>query len=389
MFRRSRNQGTANRLRIEARPNELSWTSGDADDPAGRGPDPILESDSYEDEAEDELEDDDPQAAARRAAELQAELERQAEEFGLTGSNAAEMYGPNGEAVVSLLDSLPTIDYATAEAIADAYEAIPEAERKVAQTVVRRRHRGGELGAELRTAEAAVYDWHASLLLTDEDEALYGVVADAATDAVDALVLVDELADVDFATLYGAWSEVMEAAEEEDESEPPEGSAETAAGAGTSATGDAGSAAEDVGEFGPNTALVVEFLARLGALEPAQIAEVVAAWRERPREELKIAHRAVQALADEDATWREQLRLAQEEIFAWMEGRTTEHQERAYVSREDTRIRETAGPAVADAVAALVMADMLEPEDAAALYAPWAEAVGEPALPEYEDDDSD
>jgi hypothetical protein len=35
------------------------------------------------------------------------------------------------------------------------------------------------------------------------------------------------------------------------------------------------------------------------------------------------------------------------------------------------------------------MADMLEPEDAAALYAPWAEAVGEPALPEYEDDDSD
>jgi len=64
MFRRSRNQGTANRLRIEARPNELSWTSGDADDPAGRGPDPILESDSYEDEAEDELEDDDPQAAA-------------------------------------------------------------------------------------------------------------------------------------------------------------------------------------------------------------------------------------------------------------------------------------------------------------------------------------
>ncbi len=144
-----------------------------------------------------------------------------------------------------------------------------------------------------------------------------------------------------------------------------------------------------MGEFGPNTALVVEFLARLGALEPAQIAEVVAAWRERPREELKIAHRAVQALADEDATWREQLRLAQEEIFAWMEGRTTEHQERAYVSREDTRIRETAGPAVADAVAALVMADMLEPEDAAALYAPWAEAVGEPALPEYEDDDSD
>jgi len=85
------------------------------------------------------------------------------------------MYGPNGEAVVSLLDSLPTIDYATAEAITDAYEGDPGSGTQGGPDVVRRRHRGGELGAELRTAEAAVYDWHASLLLTDEDEALYGV----------------------------------------------------------------------------------------------------------------------------------------------------------------------------------------------------------------------
>ncbi len=393
MFRRTRNQGTANRLRIEARPNELSWTSGDADDPAGRDLDPILESDPYEDEFEDEPEADDPEAAARRAAELQAELERQAEEFGLTGSNVVDMYGPNGEAVVALLDSLPTIDYETAEAIADAYEAIPPAELKVAQTVVRRRHRGGKLDAELRAAEAAVSDWHASLLLTDEDEALYGVVADAATDAVDALVLEDELADVDFDTLYGAWSEVMDAEEEDEETAPAKGTAKGTVGASADAGApgqvDAEGGAEDVGEFGPNTALVVEFLARLGALETARVAEVVAEWRERPREELKIAHRAVQALADEDATWREQLRLAQEEVFAWMEGRTTEHQEGAYVAREDARIRQTAGPAVADAVAALVMADMLEPEDAAALYAAWAETVGEPALPEYEEDETD
>jgi hypothetical protein len=33
------------------------------------------------------------------------------------------------------------------------------------------------------------------------------------------------------------------------------------------------------------------------------------------------------------------------------------------------------------------MADMLEAEDAEVLYAPWAEIVKEPALPEYEEDD--
>jgi len=37
------------------------------------------------------------------------------------------------------------------------------------------------------------------------------------------------------------------------------------------------------------------------------------------------------------------------------------------------------------------MADMLEPEDAAALYAAWAEVIGEPVLPtfEYEEDDAE
>jgi hypothetical protein len=61
----------------------------------------------------------------------------------------------------------------------------------------------------------------------------------------------------------------------------------------------------------------------------------------------------------------------------------------ASVSKEDLRAREVAGPAVADAVAAIAMADMLEPEDAAALYAAWAEVVGEPILPTFEDEEGD
>jgi hypothetical protein len=381
-----------NRLRIEATPNTLSWAAdktepAEEDFPAG----------------DDDLAADDPEAGGRRAADLQAELERQAEEYGLTGVDPAAIYGPNGEAVLSLLESLPTIDYDTAEAIADAYEAISGAERKVAQTVIRRRHRGGELEAELRTAEQAVSDWLASLILTDDDEALFGVVADAATDAVDALVLEDELDDVDFDTLYGPWSEVMDAEEGED-ADAGGGSSKGGAGAaaGSAAgTRDVAAPAEDKaadeetadeetadeGEFGPNTELAVEFLTTLGRLDSVQTAEVLAAWREQPKEELKAAHRAVQSLADEDAKWREQLRLAQEEVFAWMDHRTTKLLEH-YSGTTDAKLRESAGPAVADAIAALVMADMLEPEDAETLYAPWAETVGQPALPTYEDDET-
>ena len=139
------------------------------------------------------------------------------------------MYGPNGEDVASLLDSLADIDDETAEAIADAYEAVPENERKVAQLVVRRRHRGGGLEAELWAAEHAVSDWLAAMQLDGDEFDLYSIVADAATDAVDALVLEDELADVDFATLYGPWSEIMDAEEDEEEAgedEEAEGAAE-------------------------------------------------------------------------------------------------------------------------------------------------------------------
>jgi hypothetical protein len=40
-------------------------------------------------------------------------------------------------------------------------------------------------------------------------------------------------------------------------------------------------------------------------------------------------------------------------------------------------------------VTALVLADLLEREDAETLFAPWGEAVGDPSLPEYSDEDED
>ena len=357
----------------------------------------------FDDDSDDE-EEDDGRTAEQRRADLEAELQREAEEYGLTNMSPVTLFGPNGEAVAAVLDALTEVDDDLAEAIADAYEAIPDAERKVARGFVRRLLRKANLEEEADTAQQAVSDWLSALKVPYEDQGLYATVANAAKDAVLGLVLEEELDDADFDTLYGPWSEVMDA---EGEEEAPEVEAEAAAetykamakaikanakgGAKVGkAAGSAGSAEGDeaVGEFGPNTQLVLEFLKRLTALETAEIGELVTAWREQPKEPLRQAHRNLQALADEDAAWREQLRLAQEEVFAWIEGRATQHHDKP--SRNDSsRSREVAGPVVADSVAAIAMADMLEPEDAETLYASWAEVVGEPVLPTYEDDGGD
>ena len=429
MFRRfKKDEGAPGRLIDDPEP-KLSWTSGDGANSGSNGADAFDE--DLQDESGTEAEDGEPgedEADSRtdeeRAADLRAELDREAEEFGLTNQDPTEMYGPNGEDVETLLDSLADIDDATAEAIADAYEAIPEAERKVAQAVVRRRYRGGGRESELWAAEHAVSDWLAAMQLDGDDLALYSVVADAATDAVDALVLEDELADVDFNTLYGPWSDVMDSDEDEsedgeddkedeavEEHAPAKGSSSAGAAASpakgpssartaaspakkpaeeaTKVPAEAPEPAEPEGEFGPNTELVLQFLTKLAALTAAETSELVTAWRRQPKEDLSLAHRDLQALADEDHGWREQMRLAQEEVFAWMAGRSEKRDYSFGTAQGLGRVREVAGPAVADAVAALAMADILESADAAILYAPWAEVIGEPELPVYEDDEAD
>ena len=412
MFRRFRNtddEPIANQLRDTAEPNVLHLDGGPATPakPAkpdkgksaksgksgGKGlkwtpEDEPAELEPFEDEFDesDEEDEEDGRTAEQRRADLEAELQREAEEFGLANLSPVSLYGPNGEAVVALLDSLIDIDDDTAEAIAEAYDAVPDAERKVSRSFVRRNLRKWNLEAEVETAEQAVNDWLSSLKVDYEYEAVYADVADAARDAVAALTLEDELDDADFDTLYGPWSEVMDADEDEaaeDEPGPAPGAAKGVAGAkgaggtakGTAGTakGSAGSAkgsagadavdAEEVGEFGPSTPLVIEFLGKLTALETAEVGELL-------------------------TVWREQLRLAQEEVFAWMDGRATKYHDKP-VRSDNARTREAAGPAIADAVAALVMADMLEPEDAEALYAPWAEIVSAPALPVFEDEDDD
>jgi hypothetical protein len=374
MFRRFKTEkGKTEDLVIDqGEPGELAWNASDADD--------VEENDL------DELEDEeDPKEIARREAELQAELQRQAEEFGLTNIDPIALYGPNGESVQAVLEALDELDPDDAEKLADAWDMVDAAERDVVERVMNRRYRAGKHKYELATAEDAVAAWLRAQKPEDDDEAaIYRIVAAAARDAVDAFVLDQDLDDADYDTLAGPWLTVMES--DEDESDGADEADEAGPAAGDESVED--DSGEAGGPYGPNSGLVVDFLTRLKSLEEPTIDELVAVWRERPKDELKVAHRALQALADEDERWREQMRLAQEGIFAWMTGTRAVTVHNSNTENARTRRRELAGPAVADAIAALVMSDILEPEDAEVLYAPWAEVVGEPSLPDFEDDET-
>jgi hypothetical protein len=95
-------------------------------------------------------------------------------------------------------------------------------------------------------------------------------------------------------------------------------------------------------------------------------------WKATDREDRRAAHRAVEEAVREDHAWRDQVKVAQEEVVKWASARE---------GRQDFV------PPLVDCVAALVLADILEREDAETLYEPWATAVGEPKLPTYEDDE--
>jgi hypothetical protein len=400
MFRRNKSGGKspkANHLSDETEPNVLSAEDGarislsedlaeeefeDFEEKPADEDDEDLEDDELD---EDELEEDeDPEEAARKAAELEAELQRQAEEFGLTSVEPTALYGPNGADVDALLQSLDTIDLDTAELLIDAWEAIPAAERTVVRRVIQRRYGSGRLGEQAYNAEHAVDEWLLTKVAEDEgDLDLWRGVAEAARDAVDALVLDDKLDDVDFNTLYGPWADVMdddpeadgaiegdedeEGDEAEDEAEPDEEPA--SAKGGKPAEEDS-----EEGQFGPNTSFVSALFERLESIKPDQLTALAKAWQKTDKGDLKVAHSSIESLVKAERDWRDQVKAAQNQIAEWAGERTW---------------RQPAIPPLADAVAALVLADVLEPEDAETLYGPWAQVVGEPAFPVFEDAPAD
>jgi hypothetical protein len=120
------------------------------------------------------------------------------------------LYGPNSEEVADALAALGRIDSDLAQRIADARQAVPDAAWQDAQAAVQQLRRDRKVGSHLRAAEDRVADWLASRQFSDSDEVdVFADAADAAQDAVAALILQVERDATDFAALYGPWSKTM------------------------------------------------------------------------------------------------------------------------------------------------------------------------------------
>ena len=287
------------------------------------------------------------------------------------------LYGPHGEAVAGLVESLDAIDTDQVEAVAEAAAAVRPADRQIAQMMARRLRNDRRLDAPLRAAEGRIREWLESREpVGDREASLYDQVAEAARDAVAALILDDELNDADFATLYGPWSDVMdedvdEADEGDEDAEADEGGPEDDGSSRQEIVIDSGRATDD---FGPNRALIVELLDRLPNLSPERLRSLSGAWVSADRAALARARAALDGALEADPDSRDELKLAQARVGEW-------------AGEGDVRLRKVAAPAVEDAVSALAMADAISEADAIALYGPWAYAVGEPELPSVEDED--
>jgi hypothetical protein len=290
------------------------------------------------------------------------------------------LYGPNGEAVAGLVGALDEIGSNQVQSVALAWASVRPADRQIAQMMARRLRSDRRLDAPLRAAESRIRDWLEAHEDADEREAsLYEEVADAARDAVAALILDEELNDADFATLYGPWSDVMDVDTETGDSDPDEGDDDDeilpAAGEATEAE-EAGADEQTNAErdFGPNATVILELLAQLENLSPDQARSLSSAWGSADPDALVRAHAALEGAIEADPDSRDEVERVQAAVAEW-------------AGETDVQLREQAAPAVADAVAALAMVDALSDTDAATLYAPWAYAVGTPELPSLEDEE--
>ena len=283
------------------------------------------------------------------------------------------LYGPNGEAVAGLIEALDGIDADQAEAIAGSWTAVRPADRQIAQMMARRLRNDRRLDAPLRAAEGRIVDWLAASKPADDLEVKrYEEVAGAARDAVAALILDEELNDADFATLYGPWSDVMDADTDTDAEADDDDSDREPEGESGDETADKPTDAES--DFGPNAALILDLLAQLEGLSPTQLRSLSSALGSADRDALARARAAVEGAIEADPDSRDEVKRAEAQVAEW-------------AGEDDVRLREGAAPAVVDAVLALAMGDALSQADAATLYAPWANVVGEPELPSFEDDE--
>jgi hypothetical protein len=229
-------------------------------------------------------------------------------------------------------------------------------------------------------AEPAPGIWHAARSPEARERIeLLGSVAEAATDAVDALILQDVLDDEDFTTLYGPWRDVMVVWQAESTVDGPEGETEGETDGETD--GEEGPAPDKPDEgFGPDADLVRAFLARLGDLTQDELHDLNAAFRRQWGDDLEAAHDAVHALVDQDPILRDRVKAAQ----SWVESALRPMGE-LIARRLSDRLpvdKARALPPAVDAVTALTMRGVLDADAADVLYRPWAEVIGEPDLHE-------
>jgi hypothetical protein len=334
--------------------------------------------DTAQDAAEDEAAEDQPE-------DMTADLESQAADY-LAG-NDVWMYGPNAEAVLEIIDRLEEITPDEARPLAEAWQAIPKSDREQARKAARKSaENDAEIYRYLQLAREAVGSWlsvtgpYPEYVAADPDWGRNcAKVAEAALDAATAVILEGTLEETLYVALLDPWSETIAQIEAAAEVARIEG-----AGDGELEADDeeeAGDEDEEEGEFGPNSDSITDFLNRLWLLAPEQVGRLVSGWQNADRDALAAAHESLRDLVEEDAEWRDQVRKAQEKLAPWLNAGRVEDIAGFLGQAGQGESRKMAGPALADAVAALVLGDLLERPDAEALYGAWFNLIGAPPLP--------
>jgi hypothetical protein len=337
-------------------------------------------------DAEDVPETEDEAAGpADEPEDMDADLESQAADY--LADNDVWLYGPRAKDVLEALERLEEVDPHDAEAIAEAWRISSKSDRDAARKTVRKlTERDEEMARHVQMAREEIGGWLA--VAAEYPEFVKAVpnwaricsqVSDAALDAATAIILEEELEELEYEALFLPWTDAVEKIRLDDELEEAEGGLEADGEEGDDGGADAD---EGEGEFGPNSDAIADFLNRLWLLSPEQVSRLVSGWKEAPQEILTQAHEALHELVEDEPDLRDQVRHAQEKIAPWLNGGRLQETSSFMGQTGQGTTRQMAGPALADAVAALVVGDLLDPDEADALYAPWFNLVGAPPLPE-------
>ena len=329
-------------------------------------------------------------SAVDQPEDLSADLESQAADY-LAG-NDEWMYGPNAQDIIAILDRLEEVTPTEARTVAEAWLAVEKIDRdkaRKAQRKILENQAEAEIIRRYQTAREAIGTWLAVkaqfpeyVAATPDWGKLAAQTSEAAMDACTALILDEKIEEDVYQTLSNPWFEAMDRIQMDEDLAKIEGIDENEDGTISPEEATDALDADEKLEFGPNSIAVTDFLNRLWLITPDQISRLVTTWRDADRDELHEAHANLQALVETDEAYREQVRKAQAKLGPWLNTTRFEDSTGLIGQSGQGESRKMAGPALADAVAALVLGDLLEPEDAERLYWPWFNLVGAPPLPE-------